>query len=66
MIWGIIAGDSDGTGDVANSDKDNVWNIQSGTGGYLEGDYNLNNNVNNKYKNDLWFKNNGKVTYIPE
>ena len=58
----MIAGDSD----VAIPDKNNVWNLQTGTEGYLESDYNLNRNVSNQDKNDFWFKNNGKVTYIPD
>ena len=62
----MIAGDGDGNGDVAIPDKNNVWNIQTGTEGYLESDYNLNRNVSNQDKNDFWFKNNGKTTYIPD
>ena len=38
----------------------------SRTAGYLESDYNLNGQVNNLDKNEFWFKNNGKVTYIPD
>jgi len=60
----MMAGD--GSGVIGLTDKKNIWNIQTGTKGYLESDYNLNTDVNNKDKNDFWFKNNGKVTYIPE
>lgn len=62
----MMAGDGDGSGDVSIPDKNNVWNIQTGTAGYLESDYNLNINVSNQDKNDFWFKNNGKATYIPD
>ena len=62
----MMAGDGDGSGDIEIDDKNNVWNILTGTEGYLENDYNLNKNVSNQDKNDYWFKNNEKVTYIPE
>jgi len=65
-IWGMIAGDGDGSGSIELADKNNVWNLQTGTKGYLESDYNLNINVNNQDKNDYWNRNNGKVTYIPK
>ncbi len=65
-IWGMMAGDGDGSGNITISDKNNIWNIQTGAMGYLESDYNLNMNVNNQDKNDFWHKNDGKATYIPD
>ncbi len=62
----MMAGDGDGSGDIDILDKNNVWSPQAGNSGYLESDYNMNINVNNQDKNDFWFKNNGKVTYIPD
>jgi len=65
-IWGMMAGDGDGNGVVGDPDKLNIWNFQTGTEGYLESDFNLNKNVNNQDKNDFWYLNYGKATYIPE
>lgn len=65
-IWGMMAGDGDGNGEVDDPDKLNIWNLQTGEQGYLESDYNLNKNVNNQDKNDFWYLNYGKATYIPE
>jgi len=66
VIWGMMAGDGDGSGYVEISDKNNVWNIQSGNAGYLESDYSLNKDVNNQDKNDYWLLNRGKGSFIPE
>ena len=66
VIWGMMAGDADGSGDVAIPDKNNVWNIQAGTKGYLESDFNLNINVNNQDKNEHWVPNLGSSSFIPE
>ena len=61
-----MAEDADGDGEIQPLNKINVWNIQTGTTGYIESDYNLNGQVNNLDKNDFWFNNNGKMTYIPD
>jgi len=65
-IWGMMAGDGDGNGEIQMQDIDNVWNIQAGTSGYLESDYNLNGQSDNQDKNDYWLPNEGEGSYIPE
>jgi len=65
-IWGMMSGDGDGSGVVQLVDKTNVWEIQAGTTGYLEGDFNMNVQVNNQDKNDYWLPNMGSGSFIPE
>jgi hypothetical protein len=65
-IWGLVAGDGDGSGGVAAQDRDNVWDAQTGTAGYKAADYNLSGQVDNPDKNDRWVPNLGKGSYIPE
>ncbi len=62
----MMAGDGNGDGDVSISDIDNVWRQQTGTKGYLEGDFDMGNEVMNQDKNDLWFPNKTKWSFIPE
>jgi len=62
----MMAGDADGTGDIAIPDKNNLWNIQSGNAGSLESDYNLNKDVNNQDKNDYWVPNVGEGSFNPK
>lgn len=64
--WVMMSGDGNGDGNILNSDKIDIWNIQSGNGGFLESDYNLNGQVNNPDKNDMWYENIGEGSQIPE
>jgi hypothetical protein len=65
-IWGLMAGDGDGTGGIATQDRDNVWDVEAGTAGYKAADYDFSGQVNNPDKNDKWRLNLGKGSYIPE
>jgi len=66
VIWGMMAGDADGNGEIELQDKNNLWNVQVGNTGYLESDFNLDTHSNNKDKNDFWLPNEGEGTLIPE
>jgi len=64
-VWGMISGDGNADGQVSNSDKLEVWTIQSGNSGYLAGDFNMDTQVNNADKIDLWAPNSGRSCQVP-
>ncbi|MBK9097337.1 MAG: hypothetical protein IPM14_04280 [bacterium] len=63
--YGMVATDGNADGVVNTSDRDNVWLIQNGNMGYLEGDFNMNSGVTIHDVNQLWNINNGKTTQVP-
>jgi len=65
-IWGMMAGDADGNGNIQFQDINNVWDVQTGNTGYLESDFNLDTQSNNKDKNEYWLPNEGEGSFIPE
>jgi hypothetical protein len=64
--FGMIAGDGKADGMVNTDDKDLPWVEYAGKKGYLPGDYNLNGQVDNLDKNDLWMINIGTQTQVPD
>jgi hypothetical protein len=65
-IWVMFTGDGDRNGIIGNNDKILVWDIQTGTKGYLESDYNLDAEVNNPDKNEYWLNNLGLESQVPD
>ncbi len=65
-IWGMRSGDGDANGTINQTDKDNIWFYEAGSRGYLQGDYNMGTDVDNKDKNDKCLPNLGKGTSVPE
>ena len=65
-IWGMIAGDSNADGIVEISDIEDRWNYSAGAKGYYPSDFNLNIEVNNPDKNDLWYINLGSQCHVPD
>ena len=65
-FFGMIAGDANADGLINLSDGIQTWIPQAGTTGYLNGDLNLNAQVNNPDKNDQWLKNLTMESQIPE
>lgn len=65
-IYGMIGGDGQATGVVNEDDLSLIWKIQSGESGYKEGDLNLNREVSNTDKNEIWLPNLGTESQIPE
>ena len=63
--YGMYATDGNADGVVNTADRDNVWLIQNGNMGYLEGDFNMNSGVTVHDVNQLWNLNNGAVTQVP-
>lgn len=63
--FGMIAGDSDASGTIDNNDKDVNWDSETGKSGYYKSDLNLDSQVNNPDKNDVWVPNFGAATQVP-
>ncbi|GEM_PF-6523949 len=62
-VWGMIAGDSNGSGIISNSDKDDI-NTNNNLSGYYASDINLSGIVSNSDK-DYVNSNNNKSTQVP-
>lgn len=65
-IWGMIGGDGKSDGSVDIDDYLQSWMPQSGTKGYLSGDFNLDGQVNNLDKGDIWSENINSLEFIPQ
>jgi len=65
-VWGMFAGDSDRNGIINMSDKTLQWNIQTGESGYFPSDFNFDQRVDNKDKDDFLIPNYLKASFIPE
>jgi hypothetical protein len=63
--FGMYATDGNGDGVVNTIDRDDVWLIQNGNMGYLEGDFNMNSGVTVHDVNQLWNVNNGMTSQVP-
>jgi hypothetical protein len=64
-VWGMVAGDVNGDGEVDELDLDDGWSTEAGLSGYLGGDLNLDEQSNNQDKNDFWVPNEGSSTQVP-
>jgi len=64
-VWGMISSDGNSDGQINNQDKNDIWLLQNGNSGYLEGDFNMNGTVDEQDKMQ-WEPNTGKGTQIPE
>jgi len=65
-VWGMYAGDGDANGTVEINDKNVIWSNEAATKGYLNGDFNMDVQVDNKDKNDNWLPNGGKGSQVPD
>ena len=64
-VYGMIGGDSDANGVINIDDKDMDWSNDAGKSGYYPGDLNLDTEVNNPDKNDIWEPNLGEESQLP-
>jgi hypothetical protein len=64
--WGMTGGDGDHNGMIGTTDYSPVWETEAGTTGYLDSDYNLDQQSDNKDKDDIWTPNQGKGTQVPD
>jgi hypothetical protein len=65
-VWCMVAGNGNGDKWVNAGDKLNSWAPAVGKKGYLAGDFDLNTQVNNLDKNDLWLLNTTYVSQVPD
>jgi len=64
-IWGMFGGDTDANGTIEVADK-TAWAGQAGTTGYKSGDLNMNIQVDNTDKNDVFVGNSGSSSQVPD
>ena len=64
-IWGMIAGDGDRNGTIDSGDKSTLWDIETGSAGYINTDYNLDGQSNNIDKDEYWLPNIGRAIQVP-
>jgi uncharacterized protein (TIGR02145 family) len=65
-IWGMIGGDSDGNGIVNDNDKTNAWDTEAGSASYSGCDLNMDFQIDNLDKNDIWISNQDFHSFIPD
>ena len=63
--FGMYAGDSDGNGEVHQNDIDILWTNEAGENSYSGGDMNMDSQVNNQDKDDVWDENLNKQSLVP-
>ena len=63
-LFGMYAGDADANGNIGNTDI-LLWKSNAGAKGYLSTDFNMDGQVNNLDKNDLWNENVNSESQIP-
>ncbi len=64
-VWGMRSGDGNADGIIDVQDK-TLWINSCGTSGYQMTDFNLDDQVNNKDKNDKWVPNLGTSSQVPQ
>lgn len=64
--FGMYAGDADGNGIVHQDDINLRWANEAGENRYYGGDMNLDSQVNNQDKDDVWIHNLNEQTQVPD
>ncbi|MCB0805453.1 MAG: hypothetical protein KDC05_06605 [Bacteroidales bacterium] len=62
-MWG---GDATASGTVDITDLQNNWQTEAGKEGYLPADFNLDTQIGNDDKNDIWKPNEGSSSQVPD
>jgi hypothetical protein len=65
-LWGMFSGDVDANGTIETGDVSSSWGSDAGKAGYYPGDLNLDQQVDNKDKDDYWMPNTGNGCNVPE
>jgi len=63
-MYGMYGGDAIADGNVNTIDKI-IWANQTGTYGYKSADFNMNGQIENQDKNDIWVQNIGESSQLP-
>jgi uncharacterized protein (TIGR02145 family) len=64
--YGMLGGDCDASGRVDILDKNDFWNANAGVAGYYASDANMDTEVNNPDKDDIWLQNKNEKAKLPE
>ncbi len=64
--YGMYAGNADGSGMIDATDITVTWNADAANSGYYDGDMDMDSQVNNQDKNDVWRPNNGTGDQVPD
>ncbi|MBM3435069.1 MAG: hypothetical protein FJY07_02500 [Bacteroidetes bacterium] len=64
-VYGMIGGDCNADKIISIEDIDPDWSLDAGRQGYYAGDVNLDSQVNNPDKNEIWLPNLGSVARLP-
>jgi hypothetical protein len=65
-VWGMRGGDADGNRKIEYFDKNEFWIFFAGYSDYYKSDFNLDGQVCNEDKNNIWLSNLGFESQIPE
>jgi hypothetical protein len=65
-VCGLYGGDGNSLGTIDMDDISLIWKVEAGRQGYHNGDFNLDSQVNNMDKNEIWVLNDGHSTAVPE
>lgn len=63
--YGMIGGDCNADNTISMGDAVPEWSSEAGWQGYFQGDVNLNGQVNNPDKNEIWLPNLGRTARLP-
>lgn len=63
-IWGMMAGEGFNNDEIDNSDKNEIWETQKGSTGYLPGDFNMDGIVDELDRSELWNQNAARGSQI--
>ena len=63
--FGMLSGDANADGDVNQQDKI-TWTGHAGKRAYNSADFDLDGQINNIDKNDIWIENKGNSSQIPD
>ena len=63
--WGMFSANGYPDQFIILQDRDFVWAPQAGNAGYLNGDFNMNTQVDNVDKDDHWVENTGAISQVP-
>ncbi|MCD4695778.1 MAG: hypothetical protein K8S16_06010, partial [Bacteroidales bacterium] len=65
-VWGMIGGDANADSSVDGNDY-TIWSLNVGSAAvYDQIDLNMDNQVDNQDKNDIWIENDGQSSQVPQ
>lgn len=64
-VWGMATGDANCDGIISDLDKQ-IWTSEVGSYGYYLSDFNMDREVDNQDKLDIWLKNEALNSHVPE